>query len=106
MFVPGKPFQHSLTFVSKARAYLSKEPLRLVTLPTNIRQGWKGLPGTNTLAYSKKFLNYGRKKFNNIDARLNSLPVRSLPVQPRPFSFRRHRRRRGDNSIKRVFRRH
>jgi hypothetical protein len=24
---------------------------RLLALPTNIRLGWKGLPGTNTLAY-------------------------------------------------------
>jgi hypothetical protein len=30
-----------------AGAYLSGAP----ALPTNIRQGWKGLPGTNTLAY-------------------------------------------------------
>ncbi len=26
-------------------------PGRLVTLPTNIRLGWKDLPGTSTLAY-------------------------------------------------------
>jgi hypothetical protein len=29
-------------------------------LPTNISLGWKGLPGTNILAY------YERKKFDNI----------------------------------------
>jgi len=26
---------------------------RHLALPTNIRPGWKGLPGTNTLAYYK-----------------------------------------------------
>jgi hypothetical protein len=34
---------------------------RLLDLPTNIRLGWKGLPETNTLAYYKKFENYGQK---------------------------------------------
>ncbi len=27
---------------------------RLLALPTNIRLGWKGLPGTNALAYYEK----------------------------------------------------
>jgi hypothetical protein len=46
-------------FTGKARAYLieaiSAAPLlvRLLALPTNIRQGWKGLPGKNALAYSE-----------------------------------------------------
>jgi hypothetical protein len=33
--------------------HLKEAPLyvRLLALPTNIRLGWKGLPGTNTLAY-------------------------------------------------------
>jgi hypothetical protein len=31
-------------------------------LPANTRLGWKGLPGTNTLAYYKnQSVNYGRK---------------------------------------------
>jgi len=34
---------------------------RPLTLPANIRLGWKGLPGTNTLAYNEN-LNYDRKK--------------------------------------------
>jgi len=34
----------------------------LLALPTNTRLGWKGLPGTNTLAYYKS-VNYGRNKF-------------------------------------------
>ncbi len=36
---------------------------RLLTLPINIRLGWKGLPGTNTLAYFENPENYGSKKF-------------------------------------------
>jgi hypothetical protein len=54
VFVPGKPFKPSLMFVGKAGAYLRVEPLRgasLTTLLINIRLGWKGLPGTDTLAY-------------------------------------------------------
>jgi hypothetical protein len=35
--------------------------------PTNIRQGWKSLPGTNTLL--QKSVNYGQKKFYNIGPR-------------------------------------
>jgi hypothetical protein len=36
--------------------HLSDAPLkgRVLTLPTNIRLGWKGLPGTNALAYFEK----------------------------------------------------
>ncbi len=30
---------------------------------TNIRLGWKGLPGTNALAYYKKVITFGRKFF-------------------------------------------
>ncbi len=47
-------------FVVKAEAYPSDALLRCSTLgrflasPTNIRQGWKGLPETNTLAYFEK----------------------------------------------------
>jgi hypothetical protein len=36
---------------------------RLLALPSNIRLGWKGLPGTNTVAYSEKSVTYGRKLF-------------------------------------------
>jgi hypothetical protein len=32
----------------------------------NIILGWKGLPGTNTLTYYKKFVNFDCKKFYNI----------------------------------------
>ncbi len=42
-------------YVSKAGAYQSESvnqelPLRVLALPTNIRLGWKGLAGANTLA--------------------------------------------------------
>jgi hypothetical protein len=37
----------------------------LLDLPANIRQGWKGLPGTNT-SFLQKSVNYGQKKFYNI----------------------------------------
>jgi hypothetical protein len=57
VFVPGKPFQPRLMFVSKAGTYPSEAPFRCSTLlvpgltHTTIGPGWKGLPGTNTLAY-------------------------------------------------------
>jgi len=40
-----------LIFASKARDYLREAHFRYSTLdlPTNIRLGWKGLPGTNIL---------------------------------------------------------
>jgi len=43
-------------FVSKAEAYLSEATIRcfkdrLVALPKDSGPSWKGLPGTNTLAY-------------------------------------------------------
>jgi hypothetical protein len=42
-------------FAGKARVYQREAPLkcRLLASPTNIRLSWKGLPGTNTLAYYK-----------------------------------------------------
>jgi len=49
--------------------HLSGIPLysSLLVLPTNIRLGWKGLRGINTLGYYKeKFINYDLKKFNSI----------------------------------------
>jgi hypothetical protein len=57
MFIPGKLFQPSLMFVSDARAHQSEAPfmwVKLLTLPTNIRLGWKGLPGTNALVVYNK----------------------------------------------------
>jgi len=52
-----RPFQGSLMFFSKARAFLSEVSYRcflkgkLLALASNIRLGWKGLSETNTLAY-------------------------------------------------------
>jgi hypothetical protein len=59
VLVPEKPFQPSLKFVGEARSLpYSGAPEKRFTqvalaLPANIRLGWKGLPGTNTLAYYK-----------------------------------------------------
>jgi hypothetical protein len=41
----------SVMFVDKAVAYPSDESA--LALPANVRLGWKGLPGANTLAYCK-----------------------------------------------------
>ncbi len=68
----------------KAGAYLSEAltgvPFldKLLALPAIIRLGWKGLLGTNALAYCEnseitdrigKFVNYGQKKVYNIGPR-------------------------------------
>ncbi len=54
MFVPSKPFQPSLKFVGKARG------------------GWRGLLGTNTVAYSEN---------------LKIMVVKSFIVQAPGFAF-------------------
>ncbi len=61
-FVPGKPFQTSQMFASKAgeASFMYSTLGALQALPTNIRLGWKGLPGSNFLA------NYRSKKSCNI----------------------------------------
>jgi hypothetical protein len=46
-------------FVNKAEAY----PNSLLALPTNIRLGREGLPGTNTLAYYERLQITAVKKF-------------------------------------------
>jgi len=51
VFIPGKLFQPSLMFASKAGANLSEAGGRPLPLHTNITLGWKSLPGTNTLAH-------------------------------------------------------
>jgi hypothetical protein len=56
----GKPFQLILMFVGKARSLPSRRAperlfIRVGSSLTN-RQGWKGFPGTNTLAYYKHSL--------------------------------------------------
>ncbi len=52
-----------------ARAYPSEAPERCSTigvLPTNIRLGWKGVPGKNDPAYYKKIWITAFKKFYRI----------------------------------------
>jgi hypothetical protein len=53
MFVSGKPFHLRLIFVGKARVEHLKGALHrwAPALLASIRQGWKGLPGTNALAH-------------------------------------------------------
>jgi hypothetical protein len=58
VFVPGKPFYPSLMFVSKAGTFLQG---RLQASPTNIRLGWKGLPGTNSSLF-ERFKSFKEKK--------------------------------------------
>jgi hypothetical protein len=54
---PDKPFQSSLMFAGKTEPtqvkHLSNAPLQgsLLASPQNIRLDWKGLPGTNTIAF-------------------------------------------------------
>ncbi len=48
MFVPGRLFQPSLMFVGKDRSLKGASLGQAPTLLTNIRLGWKGLPGANT----------------------------------------------------------
>ncbi len=54
----GRSFQSSLLLVGKAKSLpYSGVPERgvhlgrLLAVPTNTRLGWKGLPGTNAIAY-------------------------------------------------------
>jgi hypothetical protein len=69
--------------------HLSGAPFkgRLLALSTNNRLGFKGLPGSNTLAY---YENYGRKKFYNVgpwrelstemDKTLAASPTRQITI--------------------------
>ena len=70
MFIPGKPFQPSLTFVSKPSTLPRVEHLwgapfgKAVAFIANITLRFKGLTMTNT-SLLRKFVNYGGKKFYN-----------------------------------------
>jgi hypothetical protein len=46
VFVPNIPVQQNLIFAILATAYQDRAPLH-----SNIKPGWKGLPGTKALAY-------------------------------------------------------
>ncbi len=67
MSVPCKPFQNSKVFVEKAGAYPSDAQIqgRLLALAKNERQGWKGFPGANTLAYYENY--YEKQSDRQID---------------------------------------
>ncbi len=75
MFALGKPFQPSvIMFVGKARSLpYSGAPERFFTwfgaFPVNAILSCEGLPGTNSLAYLKKFVTYDCKKLYNIGSR-------------------------------------
>ncbi len=61
-FIPFKPW---LMFVSRSGAYLSLlpfmyTPLKLLSLPINIRLGWKNMNKHSSLLW---FVNYSSKKF-------------------------------------------
>ncbi len=82
LFVPCRPFQHSLMFVSKAITYPSGAPFQVLSSrvgsrpsPTNIRQDWKGFPGTKQCRLLQMFVNYGCKKFYNIGSWRQNLAV-------------------------------
>jgi len=70
-------------FAGKTGAYLSESLLgaplygRPLALPTNIRQGWQSLPGTNTLAY---YENYGQKSFITLGPELGGDDERKLGI--------------------------
>ncbi len=64
MFVPGKPFQPSVVFAGgQSLPEWSTFQGRLLASPTNTTLGWKGLPGTNTLAYYENPYNTAVKSF-------------------------------------------
>ncbi len=68
-------------FVGKAERtqvkHLSDAPLkgRLLALPTNIRLGWKGLPGTNILAYYEKSQLTAVKSFVTLAPGVNAIKL-------------------------------
>jgi hypothetical protein len=58
VFVPGKSFQPSLMFAGKAVSLPERRTLQVLNSrvgprphPQTLDKDWKGLPGTNTLAY-------------------------------------------------------
>jgi len=72
VFVPGKPFQTSLTFESKAAAYPSEAPIMCSTLryaPGHTSKRTTKLERIATDKHSsllKTFINYGREKVYKI----------------------------------------
>jgi hypothetical protein len=72
VFVPGEPFQPRPVFVGKPypRVEHMKGASLAPALPTNIRLGLKGLPGTNTLAY------YGNPQITDVISFIGEVVVR------------------------------
>ncbi len=60
-----------------------------MNLPTNIRLGWEGSPGSNYLSYPGTFVNYGRKMFYNIDPR-RELLINKLAFDEKVISSDKH----------------
>jgi len=81
-----KPFEPNVMFVRKAGAYLRQVPFRGFTLalPKNITLNRKGRPGTNTLTYFAKFINYNHKMFCNI---WHSLRLQRQAIEPCNINF-------------------
>jgi hypothetical protein len=53
-------------------------------LPAIIRLGWKGLPGTNTLAYYENLLITDRKSFITLDPGVNFIKLFPSSLTMRP----------------------
>jgi hypothetical protein len=55
-FITSSPGANVIKLFLTQWKHLSDAPLkcRFLAVPANIRQGWKGLPGTNALAYYEK----------------------------------------------------
>ena len=79
VFLPGKQLQPSLMFVSKAKAYPSKTPFRFSLLGQASGLTHKRWPMLERPAMDKHssllrtFVIYGRKKFYNIDPRMQNV---------------------------------
>ncbi len=77
VFVPGKPFRPSLMFMGKARDVLqTAAPERCFALVgsglPNKHYTWlEKLATDNSSSLIRKFVTYGRKKFDNIGPWLN-----------------------------------
>jgi hypothetical protein len=57
---------------------------RLLALPANIRLGWNGLPGTNTLAYYEKSLLTAVKHFKTLATGVNVINFFPSSLMMRP----------------------
>jgi hypothetical protein len=73
--------------------HLSGAPLqgRLLTMPANIKLGWKSLPAMNALAYYENFVTYNRKKFHKISLLLHlhqqQIREKIIPLKSNTYSL-------------------